>query len=228
MKRLPLRFFPTINLVWLTMLSSAWCTGYVSQTPPPISVAELGAKAGAQYQGDGLSVVATPEGARLRCVFQKLAGQVTREGLWLVSTVEPQSAERISQTISSMEPLNCSSRREEALAISGEGSQSFLTSAATRFVEGFRVVASAVGRSGNLSALPSRGDVTMTDKLARCLRPGLTEEYSVSVDGVRQDFVLMQRSDGIGALRVELDVIGAKAEALGNGARLVLAGSGRF
>ena len=68
----------------------------------------------------------------------------------------------------------------------------------------------------------------MTDKLARCLRPGLAEEYSVSVDGVRQDFVLMQRPDGIGALRVELDVIGAKAEALGNGARLVLAGSGRF
>lgn len=62
-----------------------------SQSSEPIPLSELGAKAGAQYQGDGLSVVPTPEGARLRCVFQKLEGQVTREGLWLVSTVEPQT-----------------------------------------------------------------------------------------------------------------------------------------
>jgi hypothetical protein len=38
----------------------------------PIPMDQIGALAGKQYQGDGLSVVATPEGARLRCVFQKL------------------------------------------------------------------------------------------------------------------------------------------------------------
>jgi len=74
---------------------------------------------------------------------------------------------------------------------------------------------------------PSHGTVTVADKLARWVRLGLTEEYSVSVDGVRQDFVVTQRPAGDGALRVELDVTGARAEALGNGARLVLNGSGR-
>jgi len=43
---------------------------------------QIGAVVGKQYQGDGLFVAATPEGARLRCVFQKLEGEALR-GLWL-------------------------------------------------------------------------------------------------------------------------------------------------
>jgi len=52
---------------------------------------QIGAKAGADYKGDGLAVIATAEGARLRCAFQKLEGEATREGLWLTSTVIPPS-----------------------------------------------------------------------------------------------------------------------------------------
>src|SRR3989442_3834275 len=52
---------------------------------------QLGAKAGADYNGDGLAVSPTAEGARLRCVFQRLEGEATREGLWLTSTVIPPS-----------------------------------------------------------------------------------------------------------------------------------------
>src|SRR5439155_9945364 len=48
---------------------------------------QLAAKAGADYQGDGLDVMPAAEGARLRCVFQRLEGEATREGLWLTSTV---------------------------------------------------------------------------------------------------------------------------------------------
>ena len=48
---------------------------------------QLGAKAGADYQGDALAVIPIAEGARLRCVFQQLEGEATREGLWLTSTV---------------------------------------------------------------------------------------------------------------------------------------------
>ena len=47
---------------------------------------QLGAKAGADYQGDALAVIATAGGARLRCAFQRLEGEATREGLWLTST----------------------------------------------------------------------------------------------------------------------------------------------
>ena len=42
------------------------------------------------------------------------------------------------------------------------------------------------------------------DKLARFIRPGLTEEHSVSVDGVRQDFIVAERSHGEGELPADL------------------------
>src|SRR6266567_4547178 len=54
---------------------------------PRLAWSQLGAKAGADYEGDGLAVSPTAEGARLRCVFQRLEGEATHEGLWLTSTV---------------------------------------------------------------------------------------------------------------------------------------------
>src|SRR6266404_324276 len=48
---------------------------------------QIGAKAGADYRGDGLAVSPAAEGARLRCVSQRLEGEATRQGLWLTSTV---------------------------------------------------------------------------------------------------------------------------------------------
>src|ERR1035437_8304324 len=79
--------------------ASAWLVGsedvYApSQTATPIPLAELGAKADAQYQGDGLSIVPAEGGAHLRCVFQKLEGQATAEGLWLVSTASGARSDR--------------------------------------------------------------------------------------------------------------------------------------
>ncbi len=47
--------------------------------------ADLGARATAQYAGDGLSVTKSPSGAVwLRCIFQKLEGEATAEGLWFL------------------------------------------------------------------------------------------------------------------------------------------------
>jgi hypothetical protein len=43
---------------------------------------------------------------------------------------------------------------------------------------------------GEASALPPTGQVTAAAPVARFVRPGLTEEYSLSVDGVRQGFVV--------------------------------------
>src|SRR5260221_7182263 len=48
---------------------------------------QIGAKAGGDYQGDGLAVSHTAEGARLRCAFQRLEGEAMSDGLWLTSTV---------------------------------------------------------------------------------------------------------------------------------------------
>lgn len=127
-------------------------------TNQPIAWADLGAKATAQYSGDGLAIFAAADGAvRLRCAFQRLEGEVTREGLWLTSTADGAAASR------------------------------------------FRVVADYVGRDGSaMVALPENGVAGGEAGRARYLRRGLVEEYSVSVDGVRQDFVVSEPPGGAG------------------------------
>jgi hypothetical protein len=75
--------------------------------------------------------------------------------------------------------------------------------------------------------LAATGRAEVADKLVRFTRPRVTEEYSVSVDGVRQDFVIPERPPGAGDLRVELALTGVRAEAAAYGAKLILEGSGR-
>ena len=70
-------------------LAAALVLAFTGNAPAgscPIPLSETGAKATADYQGDALGVVATAEGARLWCDFQKLEGQATGEGLWLESS----------------------------------------------------------------------------------------------------------------------------------------------
>ncbi len=55
---------------------------------------QLGAKARADYQGEGLRVTPPAEEGRLHCVFQRLDGEATRQGLWLTSTVTNQAKDR--------------------------------------------------------------------------------------------------------------------------------------
>ena len=94
--------------------------------------------------------------------------------------------------------------------------------------ERFRVAASGLGR-GEVpgSALPLTGPVRVLDSVVRWERAGLAEEYSVSIDGVRQDFVVAQRPAGEGSLRVDLALTGAQAETAPYGAKLTLEGSNR-
>src|SRR5881409_668780 len=77
-----------LGISWSSTLTA---TAADSADPAPaktsIPWSQIGAKAGTDYQGDGLAVSPTAGGARLRCVFQRLEGQATREGLWLSSTV---------------------------------------------------------------------------------------------------------------------------------------------
>ena len=100
--------------------------------------------------------------------------------------------------------------------------------AATVPARRFRVMAEAVGREGGtMTALPRSGTASGDSSSARFARPGVVEEYSVSVDGVRQDFVVSQPPAGPGDLCVELALDGARAESSAAGAQLVLEGSGR-
>ena len=78
---------PTFLLAGLLAMATQTAGLAATNTPAAIPWNEIGAKAGADYQGDGLAVTPTESGARLHCVFQRLDGEATPEGLWLTSTV---------------------------------------------------------------------------------------------------------------------------------------------
>jgi hypothetical protein len=161
----------------------------------PMPLDQLGPKVDKQYQGDGLSVTPTAKGAKLRCVLQRLEGEVTPEGLWITSTAGDVTGERF---------------RVIAVAVRREGADSQPSPGAS-----------------DECLLPRTGKVIVAKQLARLIRPGLTEEYSVSADGIRQDFVIAMRPEGDADLRVELLLSGAQAESAEYGAKFVVDGSGR-
>ena len=254
------------SLNWiLPALALTLTTSTRAEAPPSaVPFADIGARATADYQGDALGITATPDGARLRCGFQKLEGHATPEGLWIQST-KPGGGQL----------------RLVAVAIGRDGSGACpcaLTEAASSFRSGMSIVTvpqgdqaplgatctygatslldmplltelettfsnvplSTLGRAGpsTLHSQPSTllaatGQVSVTDKLVRFTRPGVTEEYSVSVDGVRQDFIIAspplnpQPSTLNQSMRVELALSGARAKATASGAGLTLEGSGR-
>src|ERR1019366_7970722 len=75
-----------ITVGLLAAISLTLIPVYLNAGSPAIPWSQIGAKAGADYKGDGLAVSPTAQGARLHCVFQHLDGEATREGLWLTST----------------------------------------------------------------------------------------------------------------------------------------------
>src|ERR1035441_608236 len=160
---------------------------------------QLGAKAGADYQGDGLAVNATAEGVRLRCVFQRLEGEVTREGLWLTSTVTNAVNDRFRVSASTVGRLGGAFGVPALAGLDSESSQH----------SGDAVAGPAKAGTPNQS-LARTGTVEVAGNLVRFLRPGLVEEYSASMDGVRQDFVVLERPAGAGELAGQLAGRGAR------------------
>src|SRR6266849_6746153 len=184
----------------------------------PIPWSQIGSKAGSDYQGDGLAVSPTADGARLRCVFQRLEGEVTPEGLWLTSTVVNAVNDRFRVVATGV-------GRREAFGVRRIPALSGPSYAAQNQSAGIR-------RTPNASreTLPSTGTVTVDGQTVRFTRPGLVEEYSVSMDGVRQDFVVLERPAAAGELALRLAISGVPPSGIEpspSGARLVLASSGR-
>ncbi|MGA2751360.1 MAG: hypothetical protein ABSG59_21545, partial [Verrucomicrobiota bacterium] len=200
-----------------TLLTVAATHGEGTTAKNSIPWSQIGAKAGADYNGDGLAVTPTESGARLHCVFQRLDGEATPQGLWLTSTVTDTVSDRFRIT---------------AMAV-GRIADGPLTPCLSPS-DGEKVA----DRPGE-GQLPRTGSVSVCGQTVRFSRPGLTEEYSVSMDGMRQDFIVEEsfgrarlqpsrpsRQSG-GDLVVKLAVTGAKVESAAYGARLVLDNSGR-
>jgi hypothetical protein len=169
----------------------------LAKEPAGISWSQIGAAAGADYKGDGLSVRSIQSGARLHCVFQRLDAEVTPHGLRLISTATNQTHD-------------CFAVR--AMEIGRKPANAFFGSQGSEPQE-----------------LSAEGTVVVEGQTVAFNRPGLTEEYSVSMDGVRQDFVVEQAPPGplTGELVLKLSVSGAEIEAASYGATLALEGSGR-
>ncbi len=98
----------------------------------------------------------------------------------------------------------------------------------------FRVKAAAVARAASFAiphssfAIPATGPVRASAESALWLRPGLVEEYRVSTDGVRQDFIVLQRPAAAGEeMAVDLEVTGARAETAAYGVKLTVSATGR-
>jgi len=90
----------------------------------------------------------------------------------------------------------------------------------------FRVKASALEHDC-VEMLPATGIISVAGQVIRLQRASVVEEYTVSADGIRQDFVVSNSASGAGELVVRLDVSGAWAEQTHYGAKLVLTGSSR-
>lgn len=90
-----------------------------------------------------------------------------------------------------------------------------------------RVRAQSFGWAGTPQMLPPQGVVKAETDSALFLRPGLVEEYRVSMDGIRQDFIVLERPAGAGSLGLALEVTGAHAETADYGVKLTLHGSSR-
>ncbi|MGO8927464.1 MAG: hypothetical protein ACLQU3_11310 [Limisphaerales bacterium] len=217
---------------------------------------QIGAKAGANYQGDGLAVTPTGSGARLHCVFQRLDGEATPEGLWLTSTVTNTMHDRfrviavevkraadmgsaaqprrgdMSIARAQPNPIQAPSGRHDAGVFGGPAHAAPPELGAAWTIADYQHGApdgAFLPDAPDAPRLPDTGKVAIDGQTVRFSRPGLTEEYSVSMDGVRQDFIVEQAPLGPtdGELVVKLVVNGAQVEAAAGGARLVLTHSGR-
>lgn len=201
--------------MWLMLLFSG-SAGAASRSEP-IPMNQLGTIAGQQVESDGLSVIPTTEGALLRCAFQKLEGHATPEGLWLTSMAEGANGERFRLVAVAVgREGNDRSELPPGLGLRWQSGVTTPLSGAPGVTETKAVCAPTLhpphsktpsdcgadaGRGRQLECaglLPSVGQVIVTEQLVRFIRPGLTEEYSVSVDGVRQDFVVLEKPGGAG------------------------------
>ena len=92
----------------------------------------------------------------------------------------------------------------------------------------FLIRAVSFGRYGDTPVcLSPQGETFATNHIATWLRQGLLEEYSATMDGIRQDFVVPIRPDGEGELVVSMELTGVHAETAAYGAKLTVEGSGR-
>ena len=178
---------------------------------------QLGAEAQKQYKGDGIRIIPVKDGAKLNAIMQDLEAEATPEGLWITSTADEDAGKPNRFRVRAVEVGRV--RACSACRASVPDATTANPHAAT---------ADSQSRPTSSHHLPPTGTVRASKDAALWLRPGLIEQYSVSSDGVRQDFLVTQRPARNGeALRLELDIHGAQAKKAPDGAKLTIKDTGR-
>ena len=142
-------------LIWAGTSALADDISAYGLTGNAIPFSKLSSKVSGQYQGDGLSVLPAPEGAHLRCVFQKLEGEATCEGLWLTSTVTNSVNDRFRIVAAAVGREGADPERAATAYL--YTSAALLVGAGLRLIalgqlDGQRVLASMRGRIARLAA----------------------------------------------------------------------------
>lgn len=75
---------------------------------------------------------------------------------------------------------------------------------------------------GKETSLAQAGEVQMEDDVVRWVRPHVVEEYRVSADGIRQDFIVVHKPSEPGPLRLSLGIDGARVDQADQGVLLTL------
>ncbi|HRK13536.1 MAG TPA: hypothetical protein PK490_04570 [Prosthecobacter sp.] len=187
--------------------------------PAVIPFSQLGAEADKQGAQAASSITPSATGAHLRALMQDLEAEAAPDGLWLTSTADEDAGKPHRLRVRAV-GLGRAAAPSAAVVfgIGGPGSPAAISAA------------TALGAPGALPlhALPASGPVRAGKDAAVWVRPGLVEEYRVSTDGVRQDFIVMQRPAGAGEeLAVDLEVTGARAETAAYGVKLTVSATGR-
>ena len=150
-----------------------------------------------------------------------LMDSMTSSGFEEISKVHDQDFEIVEQGVDfrcDLQKLNVQARKDGLwiLSSSDEGNETF------------RIKAASLGRDHQIGTrLPDEGVVSMDRDKVRYNRSFVVEEYSVSAEGVRQDFIVKERPAGYGAMILDLDLSGANAESSPDGIMLELDRCGR-
>jgi hypothetical protein len=169
-------------------------------------------------------------------VFQRLEARVAEDGLWLRSTAGGPADEafQVKAAAVGREHIDFHGRQgpptgdwmagwmERAVPL-----DPWVWTSDRREPPGFPADVGSGDAVDAAVGLSATGEVRLAGSQVQFVRSGLREDYAVSMDGVRQDFVLTERPGGVGDLRIDLRVAGARASAAADGVRLVLEGSGR-
>ncbi len=92
----------------------------------------------------------------------------------------------------------------------------------------FSMKVAGLGRIGHrLSQFPENASVSVSNNIAQVIRPDFVEEYTVSGDGIRQDFIVSKKPEGNASLSLAIGLSGATAELSASGLKIRLIETGR-